>query len=166
MFEQTWFPFYQGCIVPSLVEISLAALEKKILKFYQSIFAISLIISPRKKVGPFIWTNLKPLHPRVHCAKFDWYWPNGSGEENIFISSMYICYFIVISPWKRAGPSIWTSLNPHHQRMFCAKFVWNWTSGSWEEVQNRKSLQRDGQRDRWQVIRKAHLSFQIRWANN
>ena len=69
--EQTWVIITKRCIVPSLVEISLAVLEKKILKFCQSIFAISLIISPRKKVGPFIWTNLKPLHPRVHCAKFD-----------------------------------------------------------------------------------------------
>ena len=30
-FEQTWFPFTQGCLVPSLVEISLVVLEKKIL---------------------------------------------------------------------------------------------------------------------------------------
>ena len=40
-FEETWFPFTQGCIVPSLIEISPVVLEKKILKFRQCIFAIS-----------------------------------------------------------------------------------------------------------------------------
>ena len=36
-------------------------------------------------------------------------------------------------PWKRAGPFIWTNLNPHHSRMLCAKFGWNWPCGSREE---------------------------------
>ena len=61
------------------------------------------------------------------------------------------------------GPS---SLNPHYPRMLCAKFGWNWPSGSWEEDENVKSLLTDGNTDRWQtdwrqVIRKAHLSFQL-----
>ena len=40
-FGQTWIPFNQGCIVPSLVEIGTLVLEKKIFKFRQYIFAIS-----------------------------------------------------------------------------------------------------------------------------
>ena len=32
--------------------------------------------------------------------------------------------------------------------MLCAKFGWNWSSGSGEEVENRKGLQTDGQTDR------------------
>ena len=39
----------------------------------------------------------------------------------------------------------------------------------WDEDENLKSLQTDGRTDRqtdgWKVIRKAHLSFQLRWAN-
>ena len=35
-----------------------------------------------KKGGPFIWTNLNPLHPRMLCAKFGWNWPSGSGEKD------------------------------------------------------------------------------------
>ena len=38
-FEQTWIPFTQGCIVPSLVEINPVGQEKKIFKFRQCIFA-------------------------------------------------------------------------------------------------------------------------------
>ena len=28
---------------------------------------------------------------------------------------------------------MWTNLSPHHPRMLCAKFGWNWPSGSGEE---------------------------------
>ena len=96
-------------------------------------FHYFIIMSPWKRVGPFIWTNLNPLHPRMLCVKFGWNWPSGSGEEEFLISSMYFRYFVIISPWKRAGPFIWTNLNPLHPRMLCAKFGWNWPSGSGEE---------------------------------
>ena len=46
---------------------------------------------------------------------------------------MYFHYFIIISPWKRAGPFIWINLNPLHPRMLCAKLSWNWLRGSGEE---------------------------------
>ena len=145
------------------------------------------IISPWKRAGPFIWTTciLNPLYPRMLCAKFGWNWPRGSGEEDFFILSMYFHYFIIISPWKKAGPFIlnklespalkdalcqfwlklaqwfcrrrflnfinefslfqnylswkrarpfiWRNLNPLYSRMLCAKFGWNWSSGSGEE---------------------------------
>ena len=78
---------------------------------------------------------------------------------------MYFRYLVINFPWEREVPFIWTNLNPLDQRIPCAKFGWNWLSGSWEEVENRKSLQTDGQtEDGRQAIRKAHLSFQLRWA--
>ena len=46
---------------------------------------------------------------------------------------MYLRYFVLTSPWKRAGPFIWTNLNFFHPRMLCAKFGWNRHSGSGEE---------------------------------
>ena len=91
-----------------------------------------VIISPWKKTGSFIWTNLNPLHPRMHCAKFGWNWPRGYGED-FKISSMYFHYFVNISPWERTGPFIWINVNSHHSRMLCAKFGWNWISSSGEE---------------------------------
>ena len=42
---------------------------------------------------------------------------------------------------------IWTNLNPHHPRMFCANFGWNRPSGSRED-ENVKSL-RQQQRRQW-----------------
>ena len=64
---------------------------------------------------------------------------------NLLISSMYFCYFVIITPWKRAGPFIWTNLNPLYSRMLCAKFGWNWPCGFGEVDENVKSLQTDGQ---------------------
>ena len=40
-------------------------------------------------------------------------------------TSMYFHYFVIISPWKRAWPFIWTNLNLLYPRIFCAKFGWN-----------------------------------------
>ena len=38
--------------------------------------------------------------------------------------------FHIISPCKWAGPFIWINLNLHQLGMICAKFGWNWPSGS------------------------------------
>ena len=80
--------------------------------------------------------------------------------------SIYFRYFLIISPWKRAGPFIWTNLNPLHPRMLCAKFDWNWSSGSGEEDENVKSLQTDrrtdGQTDRQTTDDR--WSEQLTWA--
>ena len=117
LFEQTWITFNQRSFVPQLVEIGQVVLEEII----------------------------------------------------FLILSMHFRYFIIISPWKRAGPFIFTNLNILHPRMLCAKFGWNWPSGSEEEYENVKSLQTDRWKDKQtddgrQVIRNAHLSLQLRWA--
>ena len=48
----------------------------------------------------------------------------------LLILSMYFCYLVIISPLKRTGSFIWKNLSPHHPRMLCVKFCWNWPSGS------------------------------------
>ena len=42
------------------------------------------IISPWKRVLPFIWTKLIPLHPWLLSAMFDWNWTSGFGVFNAF----------------------------------------------------------------------------------
>ena len=72
-----------------LVKIGPIDLEKKIFKFRQSIFTISLLSSfAWKRVGPCIWTNLNPFHPRMLCAKFGWNWFSGFGEEDENVKSL------------------------------------------------------------------------------
>ena len=121
----------QAYIIPlikRLVEIGSVVLKKNFL-ISSMHFRYFIIISPWKRAGPFIWTKLNPLHSRMHCDKFGWNWPSGSGEELFYILLMYFLYFVIISPLKRSGSFIWTNLNPLHPRMLCAKFGWNWLSG-------------------------------------
>ena len=109
----------------------------KILSIY---FCYFIIISPWKRARSFIWTKFNPIYPRMHCANFGWNWPSGSWED-FKILSMYYSYFVIISPWKRAGPFIWkragpfiwTNLNPIYPRKLCAKFGWNWPICSGQE---------------------------------
>ena len=70
-------------------------------------------------------------------------------EEKIF--KFHQCIFaicVIISTWQRVGSFIWTNLNPLHPRMLCAKFGWNWPSGSGEEDENVKSLRQRRRRRR------------------
>ena len=81
-------------------------LEKMILKFHQCVFTISKLSPFAKRAEVFIWTNLNPIHPRMHGAKFGWNWLSGTGEDDFKILSMYFHYFVIISPWKKGrGPS-------------------------------------------------------------
>ena len=97
------------------------------------------IISPSNRTGPIILTKWNPLYPRMIYAKFGWNLRSGSGKEDFLNTSIYFRYFVINSPWNRAEP-IWTNLNPLYPRMFCAKFGWDWPSGSWEEVFKKLSM--------------------------
>ena len=113
-------------------------------RFLNSLFRNYL---PIEKGGPFIWKNSNSLHPRIFCAKFGWNWLSGT-EKNGFLNFVDLFFISKLSPFRnRTGPFIWTNLNPLHPKMLCVKFSWNWLSGSWEEVENWKSLQTDGQTD-------------------
>jgi hypothetical protein len=81
--KRTW-PFnwtnlnsFHPCIIwPSLIEIGLLVLEKKIFKI-KIFFLLFVIISPCRRLFSFIWTNLNPLSPRTTYAKSGWNWPRG-----------------------------------------------------------------------------------------
>ena len=108
-FEQTTIPFTKGCFVPNLVEM---------FKFCQCIFAISQLSPLGKGQGPsFEEKKLESSSPNdslceVWLKLAQWFL-----RRRIFNSSMYFRYFVIISPWKSAGPFIWTNLNPLHTRM-------------------------------------------------
>ena len=71
-------------------------------------FCYFLIISPWKRTGAFIWTNLNPLHPRLCFGPSVVEIGSVVLEKKIFKFCQCFCvYFLIISPWKRAGPFIW-----------------------------------------------------------
>ena len=51
-------------------------------------FPYFVIISPWKRVGTFIWTNLNSHHPRILCVKYGWNRPSGSGEGDENVKSL------------------------------------------------------------------------------
>ena len=64
----------------------------------------------------------------VEIVSGQWFW-----RRRFFLfPQCFFCYLVIISSWKRAGPFIWTNFNTLriHWRKLCAKFVWNWASGS------------------------------------
>ena len=54
---------------------------------FVNVFSLFRNYLPLEKVGPFIWTDLNSLHPRMISAKFTWNWLSGSGKEDFKISS-------------------------------------------------------------------------------
>ena len=148
----------------SLVEIGPVVLEKKIFKFHQCIFAISklsLNYLLLDKGGALLWnkrasTSLKDA--------FGWNGLSCFGEEDFQIS-MYFHYFITIFPWKRAGPFIWSTWIPFTHGCFVPSLV-EIGSVVLQKMKMWKVYKKtDRQTDR-QTTRKAHVSFQLRWAKN
>ena len=85
--------------------------------FCQCIFLFRNYL-PLEKGRALYLNNLNPLLPRMLCAKFGGNWPNGSGEEDFLILSMYLRYFVIIPSWKKEGSFNWTSLSSLHQGCF------------------------------------------------
>ena len=111
LIEYTWIPITQGNFVTSLVAIDLVVLEKKIFKFCQFIFAISIRNHLRLEgAWHFIWTNLNPDHKWILWAMFGW---------NCFLKfcQCFYCFFVSISLWKRTWPFIWSNCNSLYLRM-------------------------------------------------
>ena len=122
-------PLTKGCFVPSLVEIGLVVLKKKIFKCCQCIFAISLSSSLEKGWGHSFEQAWVLITQECFVPSLVVIGPVIL-EKKIFKVRQHIYYFVIISPWKEAGSLIRINMNPHHQRMLCAKFGWNRPSGS------------------------------------
>ena len=73
------------------------------------------IISPWRRAGLFIWTNLDPLHQRCIVPSFV------EIGEVVLEKNFKYCQYI-FAPWN------WTNLVILYPRMYCAKFGWNWRS--------------------------------------
>ena len=77
-------------------------------------------LSPFWELNVTLFEKKTPLHtPSLkdanNCTRFVWNWPSSSGEGELFkILSMYFCFFIIISPWKRAWPFVWTKWKHLH----------------------------------------------------
>mgnify|MGYP003692227413 CR=1 FL=1 len=112
------------------------------------VFYIFYIISLWKRAGPLHLNKLESPSPKDALCQIwlylaQWFW-----RRRFFNFVNVFLLFRNYNPLERAGPFIWTNLQPLNPRMLCAKFGGNWLSGSGEEDEIVKSLQTDGQTDR------------------
>ena len=74
--------------------------------------------------------------PRLTMVFEGWQFPmKPSLVVNIYVSKLWNMklHYFCFSPLGRAWPFIWRQLNPLQLGILCAKFGWNWHSGSGEE---------------------------------
>ena len=92
-FTQTWISFTHGLFVQSLVDTGPVVLET-IFK-YRAVFFYFVIISPWKRVGPIIWTNLNPLQLRWSTSVFplfSYYIPfEGDITLHLYKKQLFLC---------------------------------------------------------------------------
>ena len=60
-----------------------------------------------------------PSPQKMLCPQFRWDWLIVSGEEDFKISSMHFRYIVIISPWRRVWPFIWTNESPSLKDALC-----------------------------------------------
>ena len=140
-------------------------INRRFLNIFNKILLFRYYLPLEKGMAFYLNKLESPLPKDALCQVWlklvKWFWSRRF--FNIF-NNYYI--FAIISPGKRASPFIWRILNPLHARMLCAKFGWNYPSGSGKEVENVKSLQTDkrtnGQTDRQTTDKK--WSEKLIWA--
>ena len=105
--------------------------EKVFFKLHKCILAILKSSPLGKKRGPSFkqtWIHSpKDAFYQVWLKLIQWFW------RRRFLQCFFLHFFVIISPWKRVGPFIWTNVNPLHPRVLCVKFGWNWPIGSGED---------------------------------
>ena len=79
-------------------------------------------------MGPFIWTDLNPLNPKIIFAKFGCSRPNSSGRIFFLISSMNFSLLRNYLPLEKV-----LCLNKLHLWTIYAMFGWNWHTASGKE---------------------------------
>ena len=72
--------------------------KEDFLNWVRNIFCYFAIISHWKRMWPFIWTNLNPIHPRTLCSKFGWKLVQGSGQC-LWIHEILVVHWDVICGW-------------------------------------------------------------------
>ena len=121
--------YHSDDFVPSLLEIGLVVLEKKIFKSCQCISIISQWSLLWEERGPSLQQTWIPLTQGYFVPSLLEIGPVVL-ERKIFKSCQFIFIISQLTLlWEGCGPSLQQTWIPS-TRMLCAKFCWNWPSGS------------------------------------
>ena len=139
-FVKPWGSFTQGRFVPNLVEIGPVVLGRKIFKLGKYIFAILSYLSLEKGHDPSFeqisvpnFRQHKSPSPKDDLCQVwlnlaQWFW--GRGFLNFVNVFSLFCNNLPLQQDLALHLNNFQSPSP---RMICAKFGWNWPSGSGEE---------------------------------
>ena len=165
LFVKIWIPSTQGYLVPNLVEIGPVVLKREFLNIFNIILIFRFYL-PFEKDGAFHLNKLQFPSPKdalcqVWLKLAQCFWRGRF--FNIFNIILHFRYHFPLEKGKALHLNKLESLHP---RMLCANLV-----ETCPVVLEKKSKigkvyrQTDGQKDDGRrAIRKAHLSFQLRWA--
>ena len=136
-----------------LIKFGPVVLEEKIFRRWQSVFSISKLLL----LGGRAWSSFEQTWILFTLG---WFTPCLVEidpvvlEEKIFksVNVFLLCHNNV--PLGSAWSFVWINKNHLYPWMLCAKFGWNWPSGSGED-ENGKNVYR--LTDRRQMISKAHF---------
>jgi hypothetical protein len=106
LFEQFRIPFTQAWFESSFIEFDIV---------FPEIFFFNINIckygfpfcGPTQPPGTMMWTILNLHYIRMLSCKYDLFWLSRSGED-VYITPPHFCNFVIISPFKRTWPFIWT----------------------------------------------------------
>ena len=79
----------------------------------------------------FVKTRI-PSTQGCFFAMFVWNWPSSSVVERRFLNlSMYFRYCVIMTPWKKAWPFIWTKFESPSPKTLCQVWLkstqWSWS---------------------------------------
>ena len=152
--------FTYGCFAPILVDIGMVVHEKKIFKFCQCSSSILLLSPFGKEQGPLFEKEMNSLHPRMLCVGFGWNWPSGSGERFLDFFNVLLLFHYYL-PLQEGMVLHLNKLESNSPKDAICKVWLKLAQWFWRRISYFSSMHTDsGQK----VIRKAHLSFQFRWA--
>ena len=119
------------------------------LKFF-NVFLLFPNYLPLEKDGPLHSNKLEfPLPKNALCQVFlklaKWF----LRRSIFFILSMYLHYFVIISPWKRAGPSFEQNWIPFTQGCFLPSLVEIGSVVLEEKMKCERIMDRQTRKDRW-----------------
>ena len=139
------FPSFKDALCQDWLKLAHCFWRREFLHFVN---VISLFCNylPLEKSGPLHLNKLEsPLPKDALCQVWlklaKWFW------RRIFFNSVNVfSLFHNNIPLEKGGALFWNKFESPHPRMLCAKFGWNWPSGSVKEDENVKSLRQQRRR--------------------
>jgi hypothetical protein len=142
-------------------KIGPVVLEEKCFKWPHPIFTFLWLSPLWRGPGPLFEQTWISFYPRIICAKFDWIWPAGSGEEDFlkfFSAFLLFCYYL---PLEKGDHLHLNKLETPLPKDDLCKVSLKLAQWFWRRSRKCKSLQTDGRTDRRRTTGDQNSSLEL-----